>query len=202
MAEIGVDRLAHGGEDHVVDGAAEPVLDRLGSSEREVKEGDAPVGADGHVERSGRHRSQQGEQAAQSGGAAQLLGDCPGQRRRTAGDEAGATGQSAGTLPDHVPDQLGGAWHGRRTEGPLRRRGPPLGIGVEKDGREVDTGDAVEHGVVELAVERQPAPLQSLDPTQTPCASCLCRGRAWIRATYSSSSRVPPGAGRAARRRW
>ena len=169
-AHVAAERSGDGGEDHIVDGAAELVLDLLHVRERGAHPGEAAMRADVEVEGAlGSGDARPGEGAGGGDGLGRLAQRAP----RPSHDPADAADDLA------------------RVDGPLRRApresswarlgsgdgDPALGrsgrvdrllLGVEEDGGDVNPGDAVDHAVVGLADDREAVALQALDQPELP----------------------------------
>ena len=141
---------------HVVDRAAELVLDRLDVAEARAHPGEAPVRADrarctatggAGFEPRPRHRADADER---SRAAARRPGAGRAQRRAHAAHDLG---RHRGALEQRLAEQLRAGRRRARAASAARARGGVSGSarGVEQHGRDVDAGDAVHQRVVGLA---------------------------------------------------
>src|SRR3954471_24498038 len=169
LAHVTAERAGDRGQDHVVDGAAQLVLDLLHVRERGAHPGKAPVRAVVVIEGApGSRDSRPGECPGGHDRLRRLAQRTPG----TAHDAADSTGDLAWidrSLQQGLREQLGATrlWLGNPALEWLRLVGGLL-LDVEEDRGYVNSGNAVDHRVVRLSDDGKAPALQPLDQPELP----------------------------------
>ena len=198
-AQMAAQGAGHRGHHHVVDRAAQLVLDRLEVVQRRPDPGEAPVGADRAVVGAGRGGLDPGPgQGAGGHGAVADPGHHPARGAQQGAGRALDLARSR-ALDQCLAEQLGRRRGGGGAASCARgRRGGGLGRAVEQHRDQVHAADPVHQRVVGLGQQGEPPALQALRPATAPTAACRgpAAGRTPGRPALAAAPRCRAGAAR------